>query len=279
MFRKMTSSEIAKIDAVGTNRADTITAGSCVIKQLMEKLEFGKVAVSTHGLREGVLSVYLSSSKKYLSLQQIDQKHFEDHIKEYCKPEITTEYMHLLVKPLLSSGLLKKREYEILTHALKQIKLLPPLTNLNNLFYVILDEDKPGLSHREQLVLALSIVQAKKSKTAAWLFTKYRSIIQSQDKKSIQKIAVLLSISEILEKVKMKVRFIKGSQREIFLTLLPSKNILPIRLIENALKMLQEAFGIIVSYSIFSSPMDIGLKTEIITVARRKKKMITSQIF
>jgi exopolyphosphatase/guanosine-5'-triphosphate,3'-diphosphate pyrophosphatase len=49
MFRKMTSSEIAKIDAVGTNRAETITAGSCVIKQLMEKLEFGKVAVSTQG--------------------------------------------------------------------------------------------------------------------------------------------------------------------------------------------------------------------------------------
>jgi exopolyphosphatase/guanosine-5'-triphosphate,3'-diphosphate pyrophosphatase len=279
MFRKMTSSEIAKIDAFGSNRADTITAGSCVIRQLMKKLEFEKVTVSAHGLREGALSVYLSSSKKNFSLQQIDQNHFEDHVKECCKSEIVTEYMYLLVKPLLSSGLLKKREYEILIHALKQIKILPPLTNLNNLFYVILDGDKPGLSHREQLVLALSIVQTKKLKTAAWLFTKYRSIIQAQDKKSIQKIAALLSISEILEKVKMKVRFIKGRRREILLTLLPSKNILPIRLIENALKMLQEAFGIIVSYSLFSSPMDTGLKTEIITVARRKKKMITTQIF
>ena len=144
---------------------------------------------------------------------------------------------------------------------------------------MILDEDKPGLSHREQLVLALSLIQTKKPKAAPWLFTRYRSIMQPQDKKSIQKIAALLSISEILEKVKMKVRFIKGDQREILLTLLPSKNIPPIRLIENALKMLQDAFGIIVSYSIFSSPMDIGLKAEIITMARRKKKMITSQIF
>jgi exopolyphosphatase/guanosine-5'-triphosphate,3'-diphosphate pyrophosphatase len=279
MFRKMTSSEIAKIDAVGTNRAETITAGSCVIKQLMEKLEFGKVAVSTQGLREGALSAYLQSSKKYLSLQQIDQNHFEDHIKECCKPEIIPDYTYLLIKPLLSSGLLKKREYEILTHALKHVTTLPMLTNLNNLFYVILDADKPGLSHREQLVLALSLIQTKKPKAAAWLFTRYRSIMQPQDKKSIQKIAALLSISEILEKVKMKVKFIKGDQREILLTLLPSKNIPPIRLIENALKMLQDAFGIIVSYSIFSSPMDIGLKAEIITMARRKKKMITSQIF
>ncbi|MGC2681966.1 MAG: Ppx/GppA phosphatase family protein [Candidatus Nitrosopolaris sp.] len=277
MFRKMTSSEIANIDAVGTNRADTITAGSCVIKQLLEKLEFENVAVSTQGLREGVLSAYLSSSKKYLSLQQIDQKHFEDHIKECCKPEIIPEYMYLLVKPLLSSGLLKKREYEILTYALKEVAISPSLTNLNNLFYVILDEDKPGLSHEEQLVLALSIIYVKKSKTAAWLFTKYRSIMQPQDKKSIQKIAALLSISEILEKVKMKVRFIKGRQREILLTLMPSKNILPIKLIENALKILQEAFGIIVSYSILSSSMDVGLKAEIVPVARHKR--ITSQIF
>jgi hypothetical protein len=177
----------------------------------------------------------------------------------------------------LSSGLLKKREYEILTYALKEVAISPSLTNLNNLFYVILDEDKPGLSHEEQLVLALSIIYVKKSKTAAWLFTKYRSIMQPQDKKSIQKIAALLSISEILEKVKMKVRFIKGHQREILLTLMPSKNILPIKLIENALKILQEAFGIIVSYSILSSSMDVGLKAEIVPVARHKR--ITSQIF
>ena len=267
MFRKMTSSEIAKIDAVGTNRAETITAGSCVIKQLMEKLEFENVAVSTQGLREGALSAYLQSSKKYLSMQQIDQKHFEDHIN-CCKPEIIPEYTYLLVKPLLSSGLLKKREYEILTHTLNQVTTLPTLTNLNNLFYVILDEYKPGLSHREQLVLALSIIHAKKSKAAAWLFTRYRSIMQPQDKKSIQKIAALLYISEILEKVKMKVRFIRCNQREILLTLLPSKNMLPIKLIENALKMLQEAFGIIVSYST-SSQRDIGPKAEIITVARK----------
>lgn len=77
----------------------------------------------------------------------------------------------------------------------------------------------------------------------------------------------------------MKVRIIKGHQREILLTLMPSKNILPIKLIENALKMLQEAFGIIVSYSIFSSSMDAGLKAEIVSAARHKKEMTTSRIF
>ena len=103
--------------------------------------------------------------------------------------------------------------------------------------------------------------------------------MQPQNKKSIQKIAALLSISEILEKAKMKVRFIKGHQKEILLTLMPSKNILPIKLIENALKILQEAFGIIVSYSTLSTPRSIVPKPEVIRVAALKKNMQTSQIF
>ena len=70
----------------------------------------------------------------------------------------------------------------------------------------------------------------------------------------------------------MKVRIIKGHQREILLTLMPSKNILPIKLIENALKMLQEAFGIIVSYSIFSSSMDVGLKAEIVPAPKAQER-------
>ncbi len=55
----MTSYEIAKIDAVGSNRAETITAGSCIMKVLMQKLEFENVLVSAQGLREGVLSAFL----------------------------------------------------------------------------------------------------------------------------------------------------------------------------------------------------------------------------
>ena len=69
----------------------------------------------------------------------------------------------------------------------------------------------------------------------------------------------------------MKVRFINGNPKEICLTLLPLKNTPPIKLLENILKMLQEAFGIIVRYSTFSGPMDISSRDEIITMSRRKK--------
>jgi exopolyphosphatase / guanosine-5'-triphosphate,3'-diphosphate pyrophosphatase len=56
---KMRSKEIAKISAIGRNRANTITAGSCIIDMLMMKLGFGSIIASASGLREGILSSFL----------------------------------------------------------------------------------------------------------------------------------------------------------------------------------------------------------------------------
>ena len=144
-----------------------------------------------------------------------------------------------------------------------QVKNLPRLTNLNNLFCAIMDEDKAGLSHREQLILALSIIHGKKSKVASWLFAKYSSIMQPQDKKSIQKIAVVLSLADILERAKIRSKFINRTQREFLLTLMPSKNNLPTRLIENHLNKLQEAFELTISHTISSTPTSSVPKLEV----------------
>jgi exopolyphosphatase/pppGpp-phosphohydrolase len=193
-------------------------------------------------------------------MYDMDQKNVEDYVKERCKPELIPGYTYQLVKPLLSWGLLKNREYEILASALKQLTVLPPVFNLNTLFYLILDEDKAGLSHIEQLVLALSIIHMKKSKAATWLFRRYRSIMHPQNKKSIQKIAALLSLAEILEGAKLRVRSTKGNNKEILMTLIPSKNALPVKMIENAIKIIQQAFGIKVNYSVFSTPKNLARK-------------------
>jgi exopolyphosphatase/guanosine-5'-triphosphate,3'-diphosphate pyrophosphatase len=249
-LRKMTSYEIAKIDAVGSNRAETITAGSCIMKVLMQKLEFENISVSAQGLREGVLSAFLQSSTGYYS-QNINQSQIQRYVKQCCRREKIPGYTYALVKPFYSLGLMKEREYEILAHAIKQISGMPHTTNLHNLFYMIIDEDNPHLSHREQTILAISIVRTKKAKTANRLFSRYRSIMQPQNRKSIEKIAACLSLSEILERTKLKVRFVKCSQKEIILNFIRAKNSsLPVTLIETALKNFKEAFDIPVTYTI-----------------------------
>ena len=59
IFYKMRPKEIAKISAIGRNRANTITAGSCIIDMLMMKLGFGSIIASASGLREGIMSSFL----------------------------------------------------------------------------------------------------------------------------------------------------------------------------------------------------------------------------
>jgi exopolyphosphatase / guanosine-5'-triphosphate,3'-diphosphate pyrophosphatase len=249
-LRKMTSYEIAKIDAVGSNRAETITAGSCIVNILVRKLRFENILVSANGLREGILSSFLQSCKRYYS-HNINQTQIQRYVKHCCKPEKISEYSYTLVRPLYASGLIKQREYEIFAHAVKQISILPHTINLHNLFYMIIDEDNPRLSHREQTILAISIIRTKKAKTANLLFSRYRSLMQPQNRKSIEKIAACLSLSEILEWTKSKVKFVKCNQNEIVFTFIRvNNNPLPISLIESALKNFKEAFDIPVNYSI-----------------------------
>lgn len=61
LFWKLKPEVVAKrTEAINRNRAETITAGLCIITTLMFKLAFEEVTVSSSGLREGVLSSFLS---------------------------------------------------------------------------------------------------------------------------------------------------------------------------------------------------------------------------
>ncbi|MGA8083777.1 MAG: hypothetical protein WB988_18140 [Candidatus Nitrosopolaris sp.] len=56
-----------------------------------------------------------------------------------------------------------------------------------------------------QMCWYISIIRTRKAKTANWLFARYSSIMQPQNRNPIEKIAALLSISQILERIKSKV--------------------------------------------------------------------------
>ena len=58
-FYKMDADQLVENNAVGADRAWTITAGSAIINLLMEKFDFERIVVSAQGLREGVVSVFV----------------------------------------------------------------------------------------------------------------------------------------------------------------------------------------------------------------------------
>jgi exopolyphosphatase/guanosine-5'-triphosphate,3'-diphosphate pyrophosphatase len=249
-FYKMKSNDIAKIDVIGNNRSETIAAGSCIINMLMQKLRFQKVVVSSQGLREGILSAFLESPKTYYT-ENINHDRIQNSVTLSCKQEIIQKPANTFIEALVSIGLIKEREYEIIAHAIKQMSEIPLTTNLHNMFYMIIDEDSSHLSHSEQLVLALSIIYTRKAKTANSLFTRYRSILQPQNKKSIEKIAVCISLSEILGRNKSKVKLVSLNATKIVVMIIPGKkNLLPIMLLENMLKNFEIAFGVSIDYYI-----------------------------
>ncbi len=250
-FYAMDADELAEIEAIGSNRIDTITAGSVIIRMLMKKFDFERVVVSAQGLREGILSVFVRDPKMFYR-GSISNEKAKAFVTFACQIEILPQNTVTLVRPLVSAGLLREKEKMILTHAIKQASDLPPVTNLNNLFYMMMDEDSAFLSHREQLILALSIVHTKKEKAADLLFSRYRSILEPQNKKSIEKISACLALSAILERAKTNARLcIKGKKIDMKI-MPPPRQFIPSILLKSAIKNFERAFDVSVDCSIES---------------------------
>jgi exopolyphosphatase / guanosine-5'-triphosphate,3'-diphosphate pyrophosphatase len=214
----------------------------------MQELRFDKIIVSSQGLREGVLLSYLNSMKFSKSLDQI-----QNSIKSSCKLQKLPRAGKNFMLSLLSTGLIKEREYEILAIALKQISELPYVTNIHNLFYMIIDDDFKYLTHGEQLVLALSIVYTRKVKTANWLFERYKSILQPQNKQSIEKIAACITFINILQRNRCMVNVQDLSKKKITLDINigTSKKHFTSILLDGAIKKIENAFGISIDYSLY----------------------------
>lgn len=246
---KMDADELIEIKAIGSNRVDTITAGACIINALMQKFDFEKIVVSAEGLREGILSVFVRDPKTFYN-GSISNEKAKAFVTFACQAEMLPEQTVTLVKSLVANGMLREKEKMILTHAIKQAEELPPVTNLNNLFYMMIDEDSAFLSHREQLILALSIVHTRKEKAADWLYSRYRSILEPQNKRSIEKISASLVLSAILKRARASPRLsMKGKKMDIKIISQP-RQFVPTTLLENAIKNFEQAFDISVNYSV-----------------------------
>ena len=244
---RMDTDELAETKAIGNNRVDTIVAGSAVISLLMQKLGFDKVVVSARGLRDGIVSSFLHDAKTFYN-GSISSERAKAYVIFACQREPLSQYAFSLVRPLVSSGLMREKEHIILTHALKQMAELPSVTNLSNLFHLIIDEDNPFLTHREQLILALSIVRTKKPKTADWLFSRYHPILQPQNMHSIEKISACIMFCAILERSKAMARLsISGSGKKVAIRILQGKQPVPSMLVAEALKNLERSFNITTS--------------------------------
>lgn len=266
-FVSMDADELFETEAIGSNRVETVAAGTTIIHTLMKQFDFEKVVVSAQGLREGILSVFIRDPKTFYK-SAINNEKAKAHVTFACQQEMLPEYTVSLVRQLVNSGLLREKEKMILTHAIKQASTLPIMTNLNNLFYLMIDEDSSFLSHREQLILAISIIHARKAKTADLLISRYRSILEPQNRDSIEKISACLDLSAILERSKINAK-LSVHDNKIDMRLVPAstRQFIPSTLLAEAIKKLEQAFDLSVNYSV------VAEKDRIVVVGKPKQRI------
>jgi exopolyphosphatase/guanosine-5'-triphosphate,3'-diphosphate pyrophosphatase len=244
----MKSDEIGKISVIGSSRAETIVAGSCVINTLMEKLGFRNLRVSNHGLREGALSIFLENQKTYHS-NNITSEQIRQTVISTTDRSVNKNTEGFL-KGLVSSKLIGEHEHVILSYALKLMSEKSSYDNPQSWFYAIADEDM-SISHSDQLILGLSLVHTRHEKTADWLFSRYKSILTPQDKAAVRKISSLVNLLKFLEKTKAKIEIKKFEHDKVDLNIMLVKA-LPKTLLQNILRKFESAFDVYVTCSIRS---------------------------
>lgn len=205
-LRRMSMRTLKKNPAIGQERSQSIIAGSLVVHLMMEKIGFRKLIVSTHGLRDGVLSAFLESPSSYR--QGLVDKVM---IREWT-PRHKVSAQEKLARSLLSHRNLTKKEYAILSEALDHVLPGLPIYNPETLFYIVLEADSV-LSHQDQLIMALSVARANGMRRTDWVETSYKPLLDKKSMESVKKISVLIQLAQLQQKTDIHLSM--SSQRGI----------------------------------------------------------------
>ena len=242
--------KISKIDSISSARSETITAGACVINLLAQKLGFKEIVVSAQGLREGTLSISLEFPKEFSAGTILHTEQIQNSSKFACEPDVLSPYIEDLVRSMISMGELSEKDRIILAQSLRYMSKFTSFRNLDNLLHLVLDEDS-SLSHKQQIISALSIIYSKKRRKSEKLFDKYESLLKQQDKKLIRKLSVLTTICDILEKTETNSK-IKVTNNQINMELFVNNSTFPKLLFKESCAKFSDAFGINLKYTINS---------------------------
>jgi exopolyphosphatase / guanosine-5'-triphosphate,3'-diphosphate pyrophosphatase len=197
----LTTKEIAEIDVIGKDRAQTLSAGSLVIESIMKKLEFRRLVVSTHGLRDGVLAAFLEDPLGYHQgrVGRIPPRVIRtDREREYER--VTGKFL----ERLMEVDLIETEDAGIVRFAVKWLMGGASSMKPESVFSLMMDEDS-GLSHRDQLLGSLTVVELRRARSANWLHSRYRSMLKQDSEHQVQKYAAICRFLEILIRTESKI--------------------------------------------------------------------------
>ena len=263
----MSTKEISNIDVIGSNRAETINTGLCVVYLLMSKLNFQNLIVSTNGIREGIVFDFVRSLKKSpdnTSNSKTRNIKFDksplENCEKYSKSSIA---LPIFINQLLSHEILNDFEYDILKKAVLYLSKISNTVSYLGKFYFLLDEDIPNINHKQQVILALSLISICKPRIVSELSENYITLLRpfskkKNGKKIVDKVSVCLQLCKILRKIKwLKIKeFNKENRKMIVSIMLPKEKKIHELLLNEILQRFEYIFNLSIEYSLFN-PQEI----------------------
>ena len=245
--------DIGDIYAIGKDRKETILAGAVVVELAMRKLGFQRVTVSTHGLRDGILASFLENP---VAFHQGRNRILPRRPLRAVPGAGLPGSVRGFVAKLEEAGLLEGSEPRILDYSLTWVLTDAPSTvRPEAFFYQLMDQDS-ALSHREQLVAALSFAEMRKPRSAEWLFSAYRTMLKPKKSKStMEKLAAISRFLEIIVKTDSRLGVtLDARDPRIKLRIVPGREEFPESLLRDSLIDLGNRLDRFVEYTVKGLP-------------------------
>lgn len=234
MLISMGLDKIQKLGSLSKGRSASITTGSLIISMLIELLGFQEVIVSSHSLRDGVLTEYLRDARAYTR---------EEYTVDTANISLTTTGQasprQRMIQELHRYGVLDVREERILEHAMGNFMDIYFSTRPEAMFYSVMGQDS-SLQHGEQLAAAVSLVRAKSPRASRWFQERYSQLLDGVSRKSINRMGAVIQLIELLYITGSKVSFEK-IQDMLKVKVRPgSKGAYPDMLVDRVVEQLQD---------------------------------------
>jgi len=253
-FLKMKKRDLASIRAIGPSRSETMAAGACVVRMLMKKLGMSEIVCSSHGLREGTLALFLHDRRWFRSKVLEPATVY----RQLGSPgRMWTSNWDRYVSEMFASKLVSSEEYSLLSQARYLTKNTLRTADLRALFYQLVSVDSP-LSHRDQLMLAISIIATTAEGYARLLFGEFSPPLKRKDRESIRRLSAAFELLELLDRMgaRLRISVVRGRTK---LEVAPS-GALSEELLARAVGKLRDEFALALSYSVTRREKSVPLE-------------------
>ena len=195
---KMKRRQMKSLGSMGQARAETMSAGSCVVRLLMKTLGIPELVSSTHGLREGTLSLFLHDHR-WFNAKSFEPSTIDRQLSSTGRAWRTAWERH--VSELFSARIINEYEYSLLLEALRIVRNAPQSANLRTRFSELMGVDSP-LSHVDQLKIAISMIFGQSGSFANLLADEFSPPLRRKDREAIKRLSAAYRFLELLERMR-----------------------------------------------------------------------------